>query len=358
MHRCVRVAVFLLTVVFVAALGAADIDRPPLLLLADQDYPPLSYRDRGTPSGMDVDVARALSRRLGRDIRVEVMDWGVAQEKVLKGEADGLLSMTMSPERQARFDFTDSTITQDFGIFVRRGDLTIHGRGDLAGKRIGVTRGGLSRRVLEAEPSLDLVFIDNYEDGFDRLAAGSLDAVAADRWVGAYTIERRGLANIVATGPPFATLPGGIAVRKGQRALVNDLDAAVRALKSDGTLAQIQERWRPQAMLFVSRQQVQSRGQSGRGRFPDGLRRRAGAVAEDGHDAGSGAPGHGVGSRQQPAVPAALVVERRDRHHRAQACRGTGAASGSCPSKRQRLCEHHRHVGPHPLSERSLPSYV
>jgi signal transduction histidine kinase len=252
----VRIAVLLLAVVFAGALGAVAVDRPPLLLLADQDYPPLSYRDRGTPSGMDIDVARALSRRMGRDIRVEVMDWDLAQEKVLRGEADGLLSMSMSPERQARFDFTDSTITHDFGIFVRRGDLTIHGRGDLEGKRIGVTRGGFPRRVLEAEPGLDLVLIHNYEDGFDRLAAGTLDAVAADRWVGAYTIERRALGNIVATGPPFATLQGGIAVRKGQPALVNDLDAAVRALKSDGTLAEIQERWRPQEMLFVSRQRM------------------------------------------------------------------------------------------------------
>ena len=51
--------------------------------------------------------------------------------------------------------------------------------------------------------------------------------------------------------------PHTIAVRKGQPALVNDLDAAVRALKADGTLAQIQERWRPQEMLFASRQRVQ-----------------------------------------------------------------------------------------------------
>jgi PAS domain S-box-containing protein len=164
--------------------------------------------------------------------------------------------MSISPERQALFDFTEATTTHDFGIFVRRGNLTIHDAGDLEGKRIGVTPGGFPRRVLEDRPSVDLVFIHNYEDGFDRLAAGAIDAVAADRWVGAYTLERRGLRNIVATGPPFATLPGGIAVRKGRNALVHDLDAAVRALKSDGTLMRIQERWRPHEMLFVSRQRV------------------------------------------------------------------------------------------------------
>ena len=256
MQAVLRMTLLVVSAVFAGVSGPVEAVRPTLRLVADRDYPPLSYLERGTASGMDVDVARALSARLGRDIRIDVMDWDVAQQTVLRGEADGLLSMSMSPERLALFDFTESTITHDFGIFVRRGNLTIHGAGDLEGKRIGVTPGGFPRRVLEHRPAIDLVFIRNYEDGFDRLGSGEIDAVAADRWVGAYTLERRGLRNIVATGPPFASLPGGIAVRKGQAALVRDLDAAVRSLKSDGTLTRIQERWRPHEMLFVSRERV------------------------------------------------------------------------------------------------------
>jgi PAS domain S-box-containing protein len=254
MQSCLVGVAIIFMGVFATARTPVRDRLPPLLLLADQDYPPLSYRDGDAASGMDVEIARALSGKLGRDIRVVVMDWDLAQQKVLRGEADGLLSMSVSPDRQALFDFTDSTITHDFGIFVRRGGLANTGPVELSGKRIGVTPGGLPRRLLA--PAHDLVLIRNYEDGFARLASGAIDAVAADRWVGAYTLERGGFRGIVATGPPFATLPGGIAVRKGQRALVDDLDAAVRVLKSDGTLEQIQERWRPKEMLFVSRQRV------------------------------------------------------------------------------------------------------
>ena len=240
----------------VAGARQPEETSPPLVLLADRDYPPLSYLESGAAAGLDVDVAQALARRMGREIRVEVTDWDVAQRRVLRGEADGLLSMSISPERQALFDFTDPIVTHDFGFFVRRADLALDEPGGFVGSRIGVTRGGFPRRVLEAEPGLDLVLIRNYEDGFDRLAAGTIDAVAADRWVGAYTIERHALPDIVAAGPPFATRPGAIAVRKGQGALIGDLDAAVRALKSDGTLGQIQDRWRSEEMLFMSRQRV------------------------------------------------------------------------------------------------------
>ena len=254
MQSCVVGLVIIVMGLFTGTHRPVLRDQPPLLLLADQDYPPLSYREGGVATGMDVDVARALATKLGRDVHVAVMDWDAAQEKVLRGEADGLLSMGMSPERRGQFDFTDSTITHEYGIFVRRGDLTTSGRIALQGKRIGVTAGGLPRRLLG--PSHDLVLIRNYEDGFGRLAAGSIDAVAADRWVGAYTLERGGFKDIVSSGPAFATLAGAIAVRKGQPDLVQDLDTAVRVLKSDGTLTRIQERWRPHEMLFVSRQRV------------------------------------------------------------------------------------------------------
>jgi PAS domain S-box-containing protein len=227
-----------------------------LVLLADKDYPPISYLDGGTPAGVDVDIAAAISETLGREVRVNLMDWEVAQEKVLRGQADGLLSMSMSPERLALFDFTDATATHEFGIFVPRGIRNIRGVGDLGGKRVGVTRGGLPRRVLESRPEVNLVFVSNYEDGFERLTAGTLDAVAADRWVGSYTLERRHVPNIVTTGSTFATAASAIAVRKGNTEVLDAINHAVREIKANGKLDEIQDRWGPEEMLFVSRQRI------------------------------------------------------------------------------------------------------
>src|ERR1700746_1781821 len=70
---------------------AVERENSPLLFLGDKDYPPLSYLDGNRAEGMDVDVARALGATLKREIRVELLEWHIAQEKMQKGEADGRL---------------------------------------------------------------------------------------------------------------------------------------------------------------------------------------------------------------------------------------------------------------------------
>ena len=67
------------------ALGA---EPPPLVFLGDKDYPPVAYLENGIAKGMDVDLAKALAAPMKREVRVELMDWNLAQEKVLKGEGD------------------------------------------------------------------------------------------------------------------------------------------------------------------------------------------------------------------------------------------------------------------------------
>ena len=95
-----------------------------------------------------MDVARALGRVLGREVSIELMDWATAQERVLSGDADGLTNLAISNERRDRFEFADSTITQNFGLFVRVGDTTL-GRRDRPGRppcrrhRMGLSRASI-----------------------------------------------------------------------------------------------------------------------------------------------------------------------------------------------------------------------
>jgi PAS domain S-box-containing protein len=227
----------------------------PLLFLADKDYAPLSYLERGEAIGLDVDMARSLSTVLGREVRVELLDWAEAQEQVLQGNADGLLSMSMTEERRRLYDFSRPMVTHDFGLFVRGGNTAIQSAGDLAGKQVGVTAAGLPRQVLQTSRAT-LVTIGHYVDGFERLQAGTIDAVAADLWVGAYAIEQHGFRNIVRAGSPFATLTGGIAVPKGNQSLIDELDRAIVALNAAGAVERIRQRWRTKEMMFFSRERL------------------------------------------------------------------------------------------------------
>ena len=232
-------------------------EQKPLLFLSDKDYPPITYLDEGIAKGVEVDLAKALAKPMGRTIQIELMDWRLAQEKVLKGEADGLLAMSMSEERMRLFDFSDPTFTHEFGLFVRSGDLTIHGPSDLTGKSVGVTPGGMPRKLLQPDPGIHLVLIESYKDGFDRLTTGSIDAVAADRWVAAYTIQVHRIRGVTIARGSFAILQSGFAVKKGNVILLNEINRAIKTLREDGTISKIQKKWRPREILFFPRERVQ-----------------------------------------------------------------------------------------------------
>jgi len=240
---------------FASGLAAAP-SPPPLLFLGDKDYPPVAYLDNGIAKGMDVELATALSGPLHRTVQIELMDWNLAQEKVLKGEADGLIGMSISDDRRKMFDFAAPTFTREFRLVVREHEMTIHDVVDLNGKRVGVTAGGFPRKFFETQPGVHVVLIDNYEDGFRKLAAGTIDAMGADLWVAAYLMEKNDVHGLTFTGKPFATTQEAVAVRKGNAALLNDLTRATTTLRANGTLARIQANWRPQEMVFASRERV------------------------------------------------------------------------------------------------------
>lgn len=229
--------------------------RAPLVFLADQDYPPLSYLKSGKAVGLDVDIAMSLSSALGREVQVQVMDWTAAQEMVLRGEADGLLSMSVTDERRRLYGFSSPMVTHEFGLFVRSGNAAIQDISDLTGKHVAVTAAGLPRQYLQTSGA-DLVIVDHYHDGFARLEAGTIDAVAADLLVGAYTIEQHGFRNISRAGSPFATLSGGIAVPKANQPLIDELDRAIVKLTENGAMDRIRQRWRTTEMMFFSRARI------------------------------------------------------------------------------------------------------
>jgi len=237
---------------------ASGAGEAPLVFLGDKDYPPVAYLEEGVPKGMDVDLAKALGEVMKREVRIELMDWNLAQEKVLKSEADGLLGLSISEERRKLYDFAEPTFTREFVLVVRSGEVTVHGVGDLKAKRLGMTAGGFPRAFLKGQPGINEVPIDSYRDGLDRLSAGTIDAMAADRWVTAYLIEKGGIHGITIVKKPFAKAPCAIAVRKGNAALLDGFNRAIQTLKTEGKILKIQESWRPQQIIFISRERARN----------------------------------------------------------------------------------------------------
>jgi formate hydrogenlyase transcriptional activator len=241
----------------VAPLVAQQRARAPLVFVGNDDFAPLSYLDNGKPRGLDVEMAMAVGAAMGREVRIELMNWGAARDRVLEGRADALIDLSSGDERSELWEVTESIIDHEFGLFVRASEVTIRGVEDLEGRVVGAAPGGLAGEFLMARGGITVVGFSDYAEGLGMLQSGMIDAIAAEKGVLAYMLQRRGITDIAAAGDPFVERKAGFGVRKGNTALVNELNEAITRLLADGTIGRIQARWKPTEFVVVPRERVE-----------------------------------------------------------------------------------------------------
>jgi PAS domain S-box-containing protein len=261
--RALRGCRFIFLVVAGALLGAmpsrlraADAPGSPLVFVSDAQYPPYTYLDGEVPKGIGVDILDELARRLGRPIKIELMAWDKAQERVLRGEADGLFPMSITEARRQKFDFSAPVLELEFTAFTAAGRAEPTQIAALRGLRVAVTSGGFPRELLGKEPGIRLSLVADYPEGFRLLKRGGVDAVVADRWVGGYELARNAVSGVRSGETPLARIEAAVAVRKGEAALLAEIDRALEALRTDGTIDRIVRRWRPAEVVFFTREQM------------------------------------------------------------------------------------------------------
>ena len=88
-----------------------------LIFLGNKNVPPVIYLNNKRPTGVVIDIARALAPHISQPIEIRAMDWQEAQSLVSKGEADALLQINRTPERDKIYDFSDTLLESKFSYF-------------------------------------------------------------------------------------------------------------------------------------------------------------------------------------------------------------------------------------------------
>lgn len=161
----------------------------PLRFLGNDQLPPFIWVENDEPVGLVIDLVRAVIDKASLQARIEGMDWPRAQALVAAGEADALLQINPSPERERVYDFSGPLLESHFHLFRQTGHPEVRGLDSLAGRRVGVEAGGLPQQYLQGHGQTHPVVIPNWRQGFAMLLSGQLDAVFADRWVGEYELR-------------------------------------------------------------------------------------------------------------------------------------------------------------------------
>jgi ABC-type amino acid transport substrate-binding protein len=206
---------------------------PIYTFVGNENYPPLIYKQENKASGLIVDIAKAVAEKGGFNSQVLAMEWLVAQKKVQDGELDALLLVNKNPQREQLYDFSTPLFESEFVFFrlQKRTDIALPQ--SLYGKSVGVEKGGYTTSLMQKYPDIQKVTIANLHEGFKLLSQGKIDALITERWAGEFELAETGIAGIVVVPQPIKISTSYIAVRKGNTALLQRINAGLAQIELD-----------------------------------------------------------------------------------------------------------------------------
>lgn len=215
-------------------------------------YPPFSeVGPDGQLKGFDIDIAHALCAQMKAECTLVQQDFDGMIPALQARKFDAVIaSMSITPERKKSVNFTDKYYQTPARLVVKSGakiDPTPQG---MKGRRIGVQRSTTHDRfATDTFTQSEIVRYTKQDEAFLDLAAGRVDAllvdsVAADAGF-LKTPAGKGFefAGAPFTDPKYFGVGAGIAVRKSDTDLQQQLNAAIAAIRANGTYKQIQDKY-------------------------------------------------------------------------------------------------------------------
>ena len=207
--------------------------------------PPWENRNAdGAFEGFEVDIVNEIARRIGRTAEIEGYDFRALFVATASGRVDIVISsLTITDERLQSQSFTQAYVEGAMGIGVRSGS-DIHGLADLRGRRIGTIATSAPETYMN-ERAAEIGFAANnsYDSTANMLTdlmSGRIDAVVNDVVGLRYAFSQmQGLevAYEIVTGERFAMM------MPKDSPLLQPVNDAISAMKEDGTMAALYERW-------------------------------------------------------------------------------------------------------------------
>lgn len=240
------------TLLLCAAFAIGQVHARTLRMGVEGSYPPFSRLDPdGEVRGFDIDIGAALCARLAATCEWVQLPFDGMIPALQAGKIDAVIaSMSITEARRKQVAFTEKYYQSPARLLVKRGTRLDPTPAGLAGRRIGVQRGTTHDRFASDRfKAATIVRYNRQDDVFLDLIAGRLDAALCDAVVAGegFLKSRRGrqfeLAGPPFTEPAYFGAGAGIALRRADGALKAELDAALRALREDGTYRKIQDRY-------------------------------------------------------------------------------------------------------------------
>ncbi len=219
--------------------AAADsvLNKDTLIVGTNAAFPPFEYAGAdGTPDGFDIALIKAVGEKIGKNIEVKDMEFDSLVASIGNKIDVAIAGMTVTDERKNMVDFSDPYYEAVQNVIVVKGS-EISTADDLKGKNIGVQLGTTGDFIASDVEGAQVSQYNKGVDAVNDLLNGRVDCVILDtnpakEFVSQHADE---LTALEGEGFGFETENYAIAMPKGDTALVEAVNGALKELKEDGT---------------------------------------------------------------------------------------------------------------------------
>jgi glutamine transport system substrate-binding protein len=241
------VAFSLVALPFFASSPANAADKKKIVVGTEPTFPPFESKDeQGNFVGFDIDLVKAIAAKQGLTVEFKDLPFDSLIPALQSGQIDVIASgLSITEERKKAVDYSEPYFDAGLSIAVRKNNDKIKSSADLKGKTVAVQQGSTGATKAEALEKGVLRGIRQFPTvplAMMELTKGGVDAVINDRPVSeAFVAAQAGEIKLLEEVIDADSY--GLAVRKGNAELLKEINAGLAALKADGTVQQIKDKY-------------------------------------------------------------------------------------------------------------------
>lgn len=232
--------------------GPAELPKKPILKWAadaESGVPNVFYdpKDPGRLTGFEYEIAKAISDRLGRKLEFYANDWEMLVPGLQRKHYDILLNAVEATTWRAFASSAAIVLSEpyyftDLQLIVPQKGSKVYALKDCAEKRVGILKQSRhAEKVLNNLLNVQVVIYDDEVKAFADLDNRRLDAVLLDQPESLYYALVH--PNVRLVQEKITRLEYVVMLRAEDGSLKEEIDTAIQAIKNDGTLRTILERW-------------------------------------------------------------------------------------------------------------------
>lgn len=241
-----RILFFIMFAVTAINLVHAADKKESIRVGMELSYPPFEMTDeKGTPTGVSVDIATALGEFLGKNVLIQNTPFDGLIPALKTGRVDLIISsMTATPERAKSIDFSDAYLKTGLCLLVRK-DAVGNSIADFdAPGRVIAVKKGTTGHVYTAQNQMKakVLVLDKESSCVLEVVQGKADAFIYDQ-MSTYQNWKRNQETTRPLLEPFQEESWAVGIRKGNEALRDQVNAFLKDFSANGGFARLSDKY-------------------------------------------------------------------------------------------------------------------